>query len=46
MTDDQVFADAKIISEYLGINCPKLKLNPDSTEGLTLSEPIAVYVER
>lgn len=30
--------DAKTISEYLGINCPKLKLDPNSREGLTLKE--------
>lgn len=34
----QILEDAKKISEYLGINCPKLKLNPDTTEGLTLEK--------
>jgi len=32
----QIFDDAKKISEYLGINCPKIKIEPESHEGLTL----------
>lgn len=32
----QIFDDAKKISEYLGINCPKLELSEESREGLTL----------
>jgi len=35
---EQILEDAKKISKYLGINCPKLKLNPDTTEGLTLEK--------
>ena len=35
---EQIFEDAKKISKYLGINCPKLKLNPNTTEGLTLEK--------
>ncbi len=39
MTDKierQILKDAKKISEYLGINCPKIKINTKSHEGLTL----------
>ena len=32
----QILKDAKKISKYLGINCPKIKIEPDSHEGLTL----------
>lgn len=35
---NKILKDAKIISEYLGINCPKLRIDPDSTEGLTLEK--------
>ena len=32
----QIFDDAKKISEYLGINCPKIDISKESSEGLTL----------
>ena len=36
LTEDDILEDAKKISEYLGINCPKIKVNQTSSEGLTL----------
>jgi len=38
MTKREIFKDAKKISEYLGINCPKIQLDPNSNEGLTLTK--------
>jgi len=35
---NQILEDAKKISEYLGINCPKIKIEPESGEGLTLEK--------
>jgi len=37
-TEHQILTDAKKISEYLGINCPKIKINTESSEGLTLQK--------
>jgi len=34
----RILQDAKKISEYLGVNCPKIKLNDESSEGLTLEK--------
>ncbi len=36
LTEDDILEDVKKISEYLGINCPKIHLTPESHEGLTL----------
>ena len=36
LTEDDILKDAKKISEYLGINCPKIKIESESNEGLTL----------
>ena len=36
--EENILKDAKKISEYLGINCPKIKTNTESTGGLTLEK--------
>ncbi len=42
----QIERDAKKISEYLGINCPKLIIVEDSHEGLTLEKKTFLGIER
>jgi len=42
---EEIKQDAKIISDYLGINCPKLELLNTTNEGLTLENKTIIGIE-
>lgn len=43
---EKILDDAKKISEYLGINCPKIRISKITSEGLTLETKTILGIKK